>query len=47
MILCLILLVYYHDLKTIGKENLAVPLIDRLKAYFLIIILPMIIGLLK
>ena len=46
MILCWILLEYRKDCKEIGKENLAVPLKDRLTAYFLCVVLPVIMGLL-
>lgn len=46
MILCWVLLEYRRDCKAIGKENLAVPLEDRLKAYFFCIVLPVIMGLL-
>lgn len=46
MILCWLLLEYRKDCKAIGKESLAVPLKDRLKAYFFCIVLPVIMGLL-
>lgn len=46
MILCWVLLEYRKDCKEYGKENLAVPLEDRLKAYFFCIVLPVVMGLL-
>ena len=46
MILCWLLLNYWKDCKEIGKENLAVPLKDRLEAYFLCFVLPVVLGLL-
>jgi hypothetical protein len=47
MILCWILLEYWRDCKEIGKENLAVPLQERLMTYFLFVVLPAIVGLVK
>lgn len=46
MILCWVLLTYWKDCKEIGKENLAVPLEDRLEAYFFCFVLPVVLGLL-
>ena len=46
MILCLLLLEYRKDCKEIGKENLAVPLKDRLETYFFFVVLPAVMGLL-
>lgn len=46
MILCWVLISYWKDCKKYGKENLAVPLKDRFKAYFLWVVLPALIGLL-
>lgn len=44
MILLLVIITYIRDCKEIGKENLAVPLRERLSVYFAFIILPIIIG---
>lgn len=46
MILCWMLISYWKDCKEIGKENLAVPLKDRFKAYFFCFVLPVVMGLL-
>ena len=46
MILCWVLLQYRKDCKKFGKDRLAVPLKDRLRAYFLCILLPAVMGLL-
>lgn len=46
MILCWLLIEYRRDCKKYGKENLAVPLKDRLRAYFLCFVLPIVLGLL-
>ena len=40
------LIAWKKDCKNIGKDNLAVPLPDRLRATFLFITLPCIVGLL-
>lgn len=47
MLLIFCILNYLRDCKEIGKENLAVPLSERLFAYFLCFILPIILVLLK
>lgn len=44
MILLCVLLNYRKDCKEIGKENLAVPLKDRLEAYFFCFVLPVVMG---
>lgn len=46
MILLWLLLEYKKDCKEIGKENLAVPLKERLESYFFFIVLPAVMGLL-
>lgn len=47
MILCWILLDYRLDCKRFGKENLAVPLQERLMNYFLFIVIPVVAGIVK
>lgn len=39
--------IWQIDCKKFGKENLAVPLSDRLKGYFMFFMLPLILVLLK
>ena len=46
MILCWLFIAYWKDCKKFGKENLVVPLKERLKAYFLWFVLPVVLGLL-
>ena len=41
-----IILIWEKDCKEIGKENLAVPLKDRIIAYAMCFIIPSIIGIL-
>jgi hypothetical protein len=41
------LLEYRRDCKRIGKENLAVPLRERLVNYFLFIVIPAVAGIVK
>ena len=47
MILLLILLEYYEDVKEYGKENLAVSLSRRLITYFIYVGIPVAIAILK
>lgn len=47
MLLIFIICVYIKDCKEIGKENLAVPLSERLLTYFVFIILRIIVALIK
>ena len=47
MILVYVLYVYYKDCKEIGKDDLAVPLSERLEAYLLLVIVPILLGILK
>lgn len=42
----LVLIVWFKDCKIIGKNNLAIPLKDRLTNTFLFITMPCILGLL-
>lgn len=46
MILAYILITYRKQCKESGKENLAVPLSERLAIYFLLVVLPAVINLL-
>lgn len=45
MFLTLVIITYIKDCKQIGKENLAVPLVNRLISYFFSIPLPVILAL--
>ena len=47
MYLLYILLTYKADCKKIGKENLAVPLKERLELYVILFLLPLSIVLLR
>lgn len=47
MILLIILIIYFKDCRERGKENLAVPLSERLACYVLIFVLPVLIAILK
>ena len=47
MYLLYILLSYRADCKKIGKENLAVPLRERLKLYVILFLLPLALALLR
>lgn len=40
MILYIVLKTYFKDVKEIGKENLAVPLSERLLVYFSLYVFP-------
>ena len=42
MILFLVLRTYFKDVKEIGKDDLAVPLRERLLIYFMLFIMPII-----
>lgn len=42
MIFIMMLICYHRDVKELGKENLAVPLKERLTAYFAYFLLPII-----
>ncbi len=41
----LVIIFWLEDCKEIGKDNLAVPLLERLRAAFFIVTLPCIFGL--
>jgi hypothetical protein len=43
MILLLVIITYIRDCKEIGKDDLAVPLSERLFAYFVYIFLPILL----
>ena len=43
----IVIKVWFSDCKEIGKDNLAVLLLERLRATFLVITLPCIIGIIK
>lgn len=47
MYLLYILLSYRADCKKIGKENLAVPLRERLELYVILFLLPLALALLR
>lgn len=47
MILLLILITYRADCKDIGKENLAVPLAERLAVYVFLVLLPLAMAVLR
>jgi hypothetical protein len=47
MILIIILIVYFKDCRKIGKKNLAVPLSDRIMAYIILFIVPLLFAMLK
>ena len=44
MLLFFIIKEWKKDCKEIGKENLAVPLSERLSVYFAFVVFPIIIG---
>lgn len=46
MFLIIIIIVYIKDCREIGKENLAVPLSDRIRAYIMIFVIPVLLALL-
>jgi hypothetical protein len=43
MILLLVIITYIRDCKEIGKDNLAVPLSERMFTYFVYIFLPVLL----
>ena len=47
MILTLLIITYIRDCKELGKENLAAPLSERLLWYFIFVILPLLVALIK
>jgi len=47
MILIMILIIYFKDRRERGKENLAVPLSERLIAYLILFVFPVLIVILK
>jgi len=47
MILLYILIAYHKDCKKYGKENLAVSLKDRLFSYYMVTVVPVIVGVLS
>lgn len=42
MIFIMMLICYYRDVKELGKENLAVPLRERLATYFVFYLFPIV-----
>lgn len=47
MFLIIILIIYFKDCRKYGKENLAVPLSERLKCYLILFGLPALIAIVK
>lgn len=47
MILIIVIITYIKDCREIGKENLAVSLSDRIMAYIILFIVPLLFALLK
>lgn len=47
MLLLIIILIWRKDCKEIGKENLAVPLSERLAVYFVMVVLPIVFIVLR
>lgn len=47
MILIIILIIYFKDRREYGKENLAVPLSERLICYLILFVIPTLIAILK
>lgn len=47
MILIIVIIAYIKDSREIGKENLAVPLSERLTWYLILIGLPILIAIIK
>lgn len=47
MILITILIIYFKDCREIGKENLAVPLSERLILYLMLYGIPVLYAVLK
>lgn len=47
MILIIVIIAYIRDCREIGKENLAVPLSERLIWYLIFIALPILIAIVK
>lgn len=44
MILLMIIITYIRDCKKIGKDNLAVPLHERLAYYIILVVLPLLMA---
>lgn len=47
MILLIILIIYFKDCREIGKENLTVPLSERLAGYLIFFVLPVLLVIWK